>query len=683
LYNNNTHYKSMHTGTSQAALDVIVKDLVRTHEGEAAESLKVSAVIDGTGGVRHVRMAQEINGLRVYGSYVKAAVDSQGQLQQVIEKVAKPGAVSPATVTDSDALSSAMTELGYDFATPALASKNGSTSTFENAGEFHLAPSVERVIFADDTGALHEGFEVQTWSQKGNQLNYTLVDGKGAVVKTELRTNNDRYNVFTVDPGKTAQAVVTGPAGTTASPNGWLGTGAQNSVNITGNNAHAYLDTDANNSPDTGGTAVTTGDFLTSADLNASPSTAGNKNVAVQNLFYFNNTVHDVLYSHGFTEAAGNFQTDNFGRGGAANDPVLAEAQDGSGTDNANFSAPNDGSSGRMQMYLWSGAGPDSSVIVSGTAYGAWAAGFGPALTPKTAALAVYNDGVGDTDDGCEASTTSLSGKIALVQRGTCDFITKVLNAQSAGAVAVVIFNNDGSKPFAMGGTSRKVKVPSVMVSDVDGATLEAKAGQSATVQKNATPPLQADGDVDSDIVFHEYGHGLTWRMVGGMSGALAGAIGEGASDTVAFLINGNDPNADIVGEYAYGDPNGIRRHRYAGYETFKTYSGVTGAEVHDDGEIFAAAMWAVFTNYKAAGYTKDDCLEDFVQGLNYPPSTPTYENMRDGMVSAVKGTAKECLVWRGFAKLGIGVGSSGTVSKRGVVTITQSFATPAGCGAP
>ena len=49
----------------------------------------------------------------------------------------------------------------------------------------------------------------------------------------------------------------------------------------------------------------------------------------------------------------------NFGRGGLGNDAVQADAQDGVGTDNANFSTPSDGSPGRMQMYLFSGPTPD------------------------------------------------------------------------------------------------------------------------------------------------------------------------------------------------------------------------------------------------------------------------------------------------------------------------------------
>src|SRR5262249_19055251 len=70
------------------------------------------------------------------------------------------------------------------------------------------------------------------------------------------------------------------------------------------------------------------------------------------------NWYHDRLYQLGFTEAAGNFQSNNFGRGGLGNDAVQADAQDGSGTDNANFSTPPDGAPGRMQMYLFTGPSP-------------------------------------------------------------------------------------------------------------------------------------------------------------------------------------------------------------------------------------------------------------------------------------------------------------------------------------
>ena len=70
-------------------------------------------------------------------------------------------------------------------------------------------------------------------------------------------------------------------------------------------------------------------------------------------LFYYNNLIHDYLYGIGFTESLWNFQQDDFGRGGAGQDAVSAQVQDGSGTDNANFGTPADGGTPRMQMFLF------------------------------------------------------------------------------------------------------------------------------------------------------------------------------------------------------------------------------------------------------------------------------------------------------------------------------------------
>ena len=64
------------------------------------------------------------------------------------------------------------------------------------------------------------------------------------------------------------------------------------------------------------------------------------RDAVVTNLFYGCNTFHDILYRYGFDEASGNFQDNNYGRGGLGGDYVRCEAQDGSGTNNANFSTP-------------------------------------------------------------------------------------------------------------------------------------------------------------------------------------------------------------------------------------------------------------------------------------------------------------------------------------------------------
>ncbi|MBP6285422.1 MAG: M36 family metallopeptidase [Ferruginibacter sp.] len=95
-----------------------------------------------------------------------------------------------------------------------------------------------------------------------------------------------------------------------------------------------------------------------------------NQQFNITNLFYWNNVIHDVMYIYGFNEVTGNFQDDNQGRGGLGNDHVNAEAQDIGGTNNANFATPADGTSGRMQMYLWTLSTPqrdgdvDNGIIV-------------------------------------------------------------------------------------------------------------------------------------------------------------------------------------------------------------------------------------------------------------------------------------------------------------------------------
>jgi subtilisin-like proprotein convertase family protein len=107
--------------------------------------------------------------------------------------------------------------------------------------------------------------------------------------------------------------------------------------------------------------------FGNAPDYTLDPQTNNdNQKFNVTNLFYYNNILHDILYTHGFDEAAGNFQQNNLSRnpGGATvnaqngSDYVFGDAQDGSGSNNANFATPPDGSSGRMQMYLWTTATP-------------------------------------------------------------------------------------------------------------------------------------------------------------------------------------------------------------------------------------------------------------------------------------------------------------------------------------
>jgi extracellular elastinolytic metalloproteinase len=189
------------------------------------------------------------------------------------------------------------------------------------------------------------------------------------------------FNVFPFpkrSPDEGARQSVSNPWDLAASPFGWQdlnGTSGGDSSVTNGNNVDAHDDLDNNN---TGGTRASGGalnangtgslNFNSPVDFTQQP--VSSLNAAITNLYYWNNLLHDIHFKYGFTEPAGNFQKFNYTATGAANDPVQADAQDGGGVNNANFSTPPDGSSGRMQMYVWNMVSPsrdgdfDASVMI-------------------------------------------------------------------------------------------------------------------------------------------------------------------------------------------------------------------------------------------------------------------------------------------------------------------------------
>lgn len=224
-------------------------------------------------------------------------------------------------------------------------------------------------------GEMRLAWDVTTFSLERNEMYQTLVDTEsGELLYRRSLTadiSNATYRVYTTEspspfsPGHETPSslqpayvnrvlLTTQALNTTASPNGWIDDG---NMETNGNNVDAHTDTDNNiaDLPRPNGGAGRVFDFP--MDLTQAPSTY--KDASITQLFYWCNFMHDRMYEMGFTESAGNFQVNNFGRGGVGNDPVQADAQDGSGTDNANFSTPADGGSGRMQMYLWTGPTPD------------------------------------------------------------------------------------------------------------------------------------------------------------------------------------------------------------------------------------------------------------------------------------------------------------------------------------
>lgn len=525
--------------------DAVLDALMRFGAGPSTLNTLADTTIDDvdSAGLHHVQFNQRVVGMRVYGGYARAAFSPDGSLVHLIDRILRFGSDLPnrPIIGDEEALTTA---IGRNFGAAAprlrLSVRNGFVSSAQDDPFFFRPPTVERVVIAGAGGLPEIGFLVETWSARENLLYHTVINGVGQVISNDLRTHYDSYKVFPVHPSvNPTQSTVAGPGDAACGTGKWLATNTQNSRNISGCNARSYLDIVSNNSPDTGGTSITTGNFLATANLTQSPTSGSNPDVSVQNLFYQNNVIHDRLYTAGFTEAWRNFQVSNGSNGGIGNDPVLAEALDGSGTNNANFATPVDGTSPRMQMFQFTLTSPNR------------------------------------------------------------------------------------------------------------------------------------DSALDADVIYHEYGHGLTWRIVGDMGGESV-SLGEGFSDAVSIVMTNND----VEGEYITNNiNNGIRSKRYALHtRTLSSYLP-NSFLVHYNGEIYAAAIWRLWEIYQGNGLSADTLLADIVGGLKQTPAKPTYIQARDGMLAAAPST-RDCLIWIAFAAKGMGQGA--TMTSAGVVS--QSLTVPSSC---
>jgi len=184
---------------------------------------------------------------------------------------------------------------------------------------------------------------------------------------TEKITLNDDslYNVlhYTIEsPNFGARSIIANPwENTAASPNGWHHMFGIDYEYTIGNNVDAYADRDNTNDPTGANFSRAYGgpDLVFDYPFDPNGTPTDYTKAAVTNLFYMNNVAHDVFYNYGFDEASGNFQEENYTANGRGSDAVTAEAQDASGTCNANMSTPGDGANPRMQMYICGGKDGD------------------------------------------------------------------------------------------------------------------------------------------------------------------------------------------------------------------------------------------------------------------------------------------------------------------------------------
>lgn len=525
-----------------------------------------------------------------------------------------------------------------------------------------------------------------------------------------LVPDNASYNVFAFPveaPTFGARTLLANPWDLVASPEGWHSDGT-NSYTITrGNNAFAYTDEANTNtaqfSPDGG--ATRTFDFPLDITLSQQSYTSA----AVTNLFYTSNKMHDVFYKFGFTESARNYQTNNFGKGGAGDDPVLAESRDGSGLNNANFAPGADGTSGRMQMFLFVPNGARYLYYNSPTSYVsrtpvAATANFGPQLIGSPAVTGDLALSV--PADACTAvAAGSLTGKIAVITAAgpaNCGFALKTKNLQNAGAIGVIQYHPNSNQPVGMGGTDNTITIPTIMVGKSEGEFLVGELTNG--VASNATLRTDAvykDASLDNGIIAHEYGHGISNRLTGTGSSCLAYStsneqMGEGWSDFFAMMVtNRPGDNASVprgIGSFTSGEGingAGIRPARYSPDFAVNNYTygrtngmkvngsifgiAITVPDVHSIGFIWASMLWDLNWKYvDKYGYNSNvladpnsgsaRVLQLVMDALKLQPCNPTFVQGRDAILAADQAKTNgenKCMIWKVFAKRGLGVNAA------------------------
>lgn len=362
--------------------------------GQVAQLTKFSDYMNPAGNLGFAELEQQINGIPVFQGFVRGVLTKDGQLVRTVGLLA-PGLNASALSTTprlnpAEAVAAGIKSINLkvDGSLNVLDSSANGHTHLVSRGPLDEDTKTSLMYFPVVPGHAVLAYGMTLWEPVNAY--YVFVDANTGQLLWRKNISQDQqqaytYNVYNNDSPTPSAPIPTAPAATTStvpqppgitrtdltlvseSPFdnlGWIPDTAGPNAPTTGNNVDAGIDATAPNGIDTGGRATATNfvfkfdyrpDGAADAVGSTNPADAQFRFGSVTNLFFWTNRYHDMIYNYGFTEAARNFQTDNFGRGGLGGDAVRAEGQDSSGTNNANFQTPADGQPPRMQMYLFTG----------------------------------------------------------------------------------------------------------------------------------------------------------------------------------------------------------------------------------------------------------------------------------------------------------------------------------------
>ncbi|HEX7839872.1 MAG TPA: M36 family metallopeptidase [Kofleriaceae bacterium] len=336
-------------------------DVLQLGAADASQFVVTGVDNDRAGDIRHVTLQRVFNGIPVFQGAITVHMDPGNGVFRVLGDpsyhITTP--TNRLVLEPAEAALAAGRALGVTLS-PTLTESDGHRAVFESPGTLdpiHVDAKIFHVADGDDRFAFQT---TVSWldDQKEQQYQLAMIDAQdGSLLASYSLVETFTGKVFNVNAQPTAnqstdsRTEVSFDGNPAASPSGGVTTPGNKTI---GNNAVAATDLNANNSVGTNETQPTAVNNAFDFPYSATTDASNFKAAAVANAFFLVNDYHDRTYLLGFTETAKNFQTNNFGKGGSQNDPVNVDAQDGSGSNNANFATPPDGSRPRMQMFLFS-----------------------------------------------------------------------------------------------------------------------------------------------------------------------------------------------------------------------------------------------------------------------------------------------------------------------------------------
>lgn len=344
--------------------------------GDASRMIVTDQYTDSSSGTTHLYLMQGYNGVGVENARISVAINKSGQVLFVGGDFVRGLGSSPSdsapptpTISAADAILSAAKAFGLTPTGPLL--QVSTPQGISQAASYRL-PGVStqdipvHIDYVATAGGVRESWAVNIQTPNPADFHWydARVDGAtGALTDVadwvDHLTDGSSYRVYANplgSPNDGDRTLLNDPSDPAASPYGWLdvnGLPGADRTDTFGNNVNAYLDLDGNG---TGiGPRPRALDLKFDYDFDPTKDVANYYDATTTNLFYTVNVIHDVLYKYGFDEVAGNFQANDYGKGGQGNDAVKAGEAYGANIglfNNAFMSTPPDGQAPLLASWL-------------------------------------------------------------------------------------------------------------------------------------------------------------------------------------------------------------------------------------------------------------------------------------------------------------------------------------------